>query len=237
MLPTSTTPADHQPFTPASRINQSLTAPAERHILLWLAAHAPRWLTSDQLTALGLAAQLAAGCFYALSGQHRSALLLVNLCIVLNWLGDSLDGTLARVRNQGRPRFGFYVDHLSDLFGTLALLGGLALSGLAHPAVAAAMLVAFLLLSAESFLATHTLGRFELSQGPFGPTELRLLLIAANFALLRSPWCTVAGYRWLLFDLGGSIGAACMFLTLLTLAVRHTAQLSREEPLPAACPR
>ena len=218
-------------YTPALRLNHALTAIPERRLLQWLAIRAPRWVTSDKLTALGLTAQLAAGCFYALSGQHRQALLLVNLCIALNWLGDSLDGTLARVRRQQRPRYGFYVDHIVDLFGTLALLGGLALSGLVHPAVAAVMLVVFLLLSAESFLATHTLGRFELSQGPFGPTELRLLLIAANFALLRSPYSTVFGHRWLLFDLGGSIGAACMFATLLGLTLRHTAQLYREEPL------
>ncbi len=221
-------------FTAAPRIHEALTAPLERRTLHWLAVRAPRWLTSDQLTALGLAAQLAAGCFYALAATHRRALLLVNLCILLNWLGDSLDGTLARVRQQLRPRYGFYVDHIVDLFGTLALLGGLGLSGFAHWAVAAAMLVAFLLLSAESYLTTYTLGRFELSPGPFGPTELRLLLITANFALLRSPYATVFGHRWLLFDLGGTIGSVCMFGTLLALTARHTAELHRAEPLASS---
>jgi archaetidylinositol phosphate synthase len=218
-------------FTPAPRINRSLTASAERRVLEHLARHTPRAITSDHLTILGLSAQIAAGLFYALSRTHLLALLAVNLCIVLNWLGDSLDGTLARVRHRQRPRFGFYVDHITDLFGATALLTGLALSGLAQPLTAASMLVAFLLLSAESFLATHTLARFQLSQFLFGPTELRLLLIAANLAVLRNPYANVLHHRILLFDLGGLIGTACMFALVITLALRHTAQLFREEPL------
>jgi phosphatidylglycerophosphate synthase len=228
-------------FIPALRINRSLTASAEKRLLELLAAHAPRRLTSDHLTLLGFAAQIAAGLFYALSRTHPLALLAVNACIALNWLGDSLDGTLARVRHQQRPRFGFYVDHITDLLGATALFAGLALSGLAHPLIAAAMLIGFLLLSAESFLATHTLARFELSQLLFGPTELRLLLILGNLALLHSPYAhipylPVPAHRVLLFDLGGSIGALCMFALAITLACRHTAQLFREEPLPSRMP-
>jgi phosphatidylglycerophosphate synthase len=219
-------------FTPALRINRSLTASAEKRLLEHLAHHTPRAITSDHLTLLGLSAQIAAGLFYALSRTHPLALLAVNLCIVLNWLGDSLDGTVARVRHQQRPRFGFYVDHITDLFGATALLTGLAVSGFAHWPIALAMLIGFLLLSAESFLATHTLARFELSQLLFGPTELRLLLILGNLALLRSPYAHLLGHRVLLFDLGGLIGALCMFALAITLALRHTAQLFREEPLP-----
>lgn len=219
-------------FIPANRINRSLTASAEKRLLEALARHTPREITSDHLTLLGLTAQLFAGTFYALSHTHPFALLAVNVCIVLNWLGDSLDGTLARVRQRQRPRFGFYLDHITDLFGTTALLTGLAFSGLAHPLIAAAMLIGFLLLSAESFLAAHTLARFELSQFLFGPTELRILLIAGNFALLHSPYAHIFGHRILLFDLGGSIGALSMLTFTVTLAARHTAQLFRDEPLP-----
>jgi phosphatidylglycerophosphate synthase len=226
-------------FTPALRINRSLTASAEKRLLEFLARHTPRAITSDHLTLLGLTAQIAAGLFYALSRTHTLALIAVNLCIVLNWLGDSLDGTLARVRHRQRPRFGFYVDHITDLFGATALLIGLALSGFAHWPVALAMLTAFLLLSAESFLATHTLSRFELSQFLFGPTELRLLLILGNLFLVRDPYAHIPylpgpAHRILLFDLGGSIGALCMFALVVTLALRHTAQLFHEEPLPRA---
>jgi phosphatidylglycerophosphate synthase len=219
-------------FTPARRLNQSLTAPLEKRILKHLAHRAPRWLTSDQLTLLGLASQIAAGLCYALARYNRLALLLVILCIALNWLGDSLDGTLARVRNQQRPRYGFYVDHMVDIFGSLALMSGLACSGFLHWQTAIAMLIAFLLLSSESYLATYTLSCFSLSQGPFGPTEIRLLLIAGNLALLRTPYATIFGHKLLLFDVGGAIAAAAMFAMAIAVTLRHTAQLYRQEPLP-----
>jgi phosphatidylglycerophosphate synthase len=219
-------------FQSAARINASLTAGVERRALRWMAERAPRWVTSDGLTILGLAAQIAAGIFYALARYDRRTLLLAIPCLALNWLGDSMDGTLARVRRQQRPRYGFYVDHMVDVCGALALMGGLALSGMVHWPVAAAMLVGFLVLASESYLATYTLGRFELSQGLFGPTELRLLLVAANLALLRSPFVSVFGHRLLLFDLGGTIGAAGMFVIAIAVTVRHTVQLFREEPLP-----
>ena len=218
-------------FRPALRVNRSLTASLEGRALRWMASRAPSWLTSDQLTVLGLCAQIGAGASYALARYQRYALVLVILCLVLNWFGDSMDGTLARVRCQTRPRYGFYVDHMVDIFGSVALMGGLGFSGLVHGWIAMAMLVGFLLLSGESYLATYTLGRFEMSQGIFGPTEIRILLVIGNIALLRSPFSTVFGHRMLLFDLGGAIAAICMFGTFLVLAVRHTVQLFREEPL------
>jgi phosphatidylglycerophosphate synthase len=218
-------------FVAALRVHRSLTASVERRVLVWMAERAPRWVTSDELTVLGLGAQVGAGIGYALARWDRRALVLVILCIALNWLGDSLDGTVARVRQQQRPRYGFYVDHVVDIFGAAALTGGLACSGLVHWDIAMAMLVAFLLLAGESYLATYTLGRFELSQGWFGPTEVRIVLIAGNLELLRSPFATVLGHRLLLFDLGGAIAAAGMLVMGLWVAVRHTAQLYREEPL------
>jgi len=219
-------------FVTARRVNQALTASLEKRALRWMASRAPGWLSSDQLTALGLGAQIGAGIGYALARYNRYALLLVIACVVLNWFGDSMDGTLARVRGQQRPRYGFYVDHMVDVFGAVALMGGLACSGLVHWQVAMAMLVGFLVLACESYLATYTLSEFQLSQGMFGPTEIRLLLIAGNVALLRSPYSTILGRRWLLFDVGGVIATAVMLTFAVLLTVRHTAQLYGEEPLP-----
>jgi archaetidylinositol phosphate synthase len=216
----------------AARVNRSLTAAMEKRVLVWMAERAPRWVTSDRLTALGLAAQFGAGACYALARSHRLALVGVVACIVLNWLGDSLDGTLARVRQQQRPRYGFYVDHMVDCIGAVAMMSGLAWSRVLHPAVAGAMLIAFLLLSAESYLATHTLGRFEMSHGFFGPTEIRILLIIGTLELLRSPYSFIFGHRFLLFDLGGVIATVGMTAMAIIVTLRHTAQLYREEPLP-----
>jgi phosphatidylglycerophosphate synthase len=213
-------------------VNEALTSAVEKRALVWMAERAPGWVTSDGLTLLGLGAQVAAGVCYALARWDRRALLLVMVCIALNWLGDSLDGTLARVRQQQRPRYGFYVDHMVDVFGAIALMCGMGCSGLLHWQAAAAMLVAFLVLSSESYLATHTLDRFQLSQGLFGPTEIRILMIVGVAAALRSPWATVLGRRMLLFDLGGAIAAATMFAMAIGVTVRHTAELYRQEPLP-----
>jgi phosphatidylglycerophosphate synthase len=218
-------------FREARRVNRALTADVEKRVLGWMAERAPAWVTSDQLTLLGLLAQFGGGVCYAVAGAHRLALLGVILCLGLNWLGDSLDGTLARVRQQQRPRYGFYVDHMVDMFGSVALMLGLGFSGFLHWQVAIAMLVGFLLLAGESYLATYTLSSFEMSQGLFGPTEIRILLVIGNLALLRSEYATVLGQRMLLFDLGGVIAAVGMLAMAVMVTVRHTAQLFREEPV------
>jgi len=121
---------DQSGFIAASRVNRSLTATLEKKALQWMAERAPKWISSDQLTLLGLTAQLGAGACYAWSRFNRFALLGVIICLALNWLGDSLDGTLARVRQQQRPRYGFYVDHMADIFGSVALMCGRDVSGI-----------------------------------------------------------------------------------------------------------
>jgi len=218
-------------FENARRVNQALTARMEKRALQWMAERAPMWVSSDQLTVLGLSAQIGAGICFALSRYDRRLLLAVIVCLALNWLGDSLDGTLARVRRQERPRYGFYVDHIVDIVGAVALMCGLGWSGLLHQATAMAMLIAFLVLSSESYLATYTLKCFELSQGIFGPTEIRILLAMGCVAALRNPYATVFGHRMLLFDLGGAIATAGMAGMAVAVTVRHTAQLYRQEPL------
>jgi archaetidylinositol phosphate synthase len=214
-------------FENASRIHNALTSNPEKRVLIWIAARTPRWVSSDQLTLLGLGAQLMAGVSYALSRWNRYWLLAVIFFLAINWLGDSLDGTLARVRQQQRPRYGFYVDHIVDSFGGLALMGGLALSGYMHPYIAIGLLVAFLLLSIQSYLATYTLGEFQLSFWNFGPTELRILLSIGNVALLYHPMVFHGHYR--LFDIGGAIGLVGMSAMAIFFTIRNTRRLYAEE--------
>ena len=217
-------------FQSARRVHGSLTARGEKAALIWMAERTPAWINSDHLTGLGVVAQLLAGVSYTLARWNRYALLLVIFFLALNWLGDSLDGTLARVRNQQRPRYGFYVDHMVDSFGSLFLMGGVALSGYMHPVVAVGLLIAFLVLSIQSYLATYTMGEFHLSFWRFGPTELRILLAIGNLALLRNPMVHFLGlgpYR--LFDIGGSIGLVGMTAMLLWVTAANTVRLYREE--------
>ena len=219
-------------FSDANRAQVSFLAPLEKKCLVWLATRAPRWINSDHLTALGLVALAGAGLGYWYARWHRAGLAIVILCLSLNWLGDSLDGTLARVRNRLRPRYGFYVDHIVDAFGTFFLLGGLALSGYMSHGVAAGLLIVYFMLSIEVYLATYTLGTFHLSFWKFSPTELRILLMIGNVALLYRPWVRLAGCEYRLFDVGGVVGIAGMSLMLVHAAVRHTIELYRAEPLP-----
>jgi len=211
-----------------------ILAVPERKVLLWLARHMPGWVNSDHLTLLGLTSMILAGVSFWLAGSYSPALIAVVVFLILNWFGDSLDGTLARYRNQQRPKYGYYVDHVIDLIGTTALLVGLSLSGYMSPIIAVGMLGAFLLVEAEVYLATHVRQVFRLGMFGFGPTELRVLLATGALYILHNPWVHVGGYGpFLLFDVGGVIAIIGMVLVMLYSAVRNTRALYKAEPIRA----
>lgn len=219
------------PFKDAVRLQESFTAAVERRVLAWLAARLPIWVNSDHLTLLGFAAMFLAGASYALSRIHRSGLLLATLFLALNWFGDSLDGTLARVRNRQRPRYGFYVDHMIDTFGGFFLMGGLALSGFVGWRIALGMFIAFLMLSVQVYLATYALGAFQMSFAKFGPTEIRILLAVGNVTLWLNPDSRALGSPYRVFDVGGVAAIAGMTLMLVASTIFNTMKLYREETL------
>jgi phosphatidylglycerophosphate synthase len=220
-------------FQEAGRAQVSFLAPVEKRLLVWMARRTPDRIGSDHLTALGLLAMLGAGLSYWYARWNSAGLWLVILFLFVNWLGDSLDGTLARVRNRQRPRYGFYVDHVVDAFGTLFLMVGLGLSGHMAHGVAIGLLVAYFMLSIEVYLATYAIGVFHLSFWKFSPTELRILLMAGNIALLCGRHTArLFGHSYRLFDVGGVAGIAGMALMLVWAVVRHTAHLYRAERLP-----
>src|SRR5580704_7464056 len=216
-------------FRDATRIQESITSGLERRALLGLAARMPLWVTSDQLTLFGFVAMILAGASYLLARWHPVGLLLATACLALNWFGDSLDGTLARVRNRQRPRYGFYVDHMVDSFGALFLMSGLAASTYVDWRIAIGLLVAFLLLSIESYLASYTLGIFRLSFAKFGPTEIRILLGIANAVLFFLPATRIPGWSHRLLDIGGAIAIVAMTAMAIFAAVTHTLALYRQE--------
>lgn len=225
--PSTLAEAKRAEFRQAMRVHGSLLAAVERHVLVWMAERMPAWVNSDQLTLIGFMAQIMTGVCYALASRDRRMLLAAIVCLSVNWFGDSLDGTLARVRQRQRPRYGFYVDHITDSIGTTAMMGGLAMSGYMHPAIAVGLLTAFLLLSIQSYLATYALGEFHLSFWRFGPTELRVLLAIGNLALFRCAWVIHGRYR--LFDIGGAIALLGMVLMLIFFSLKNTVHLYREE--------
>lgn len=219
------------PFKDAFRLQESFTAAAERKALAWLAARLPAWVNSDHLTFIGFVAMILAGASYAFARTHRAGLILATLFLALNWFGDSLDGTLARLRNRQRPRYGFYVDHMIDTFGGFFLMGGLAISGFVDWRIALGMFVAFLMLSVQVYLATYTVGMFQLSFAKFGPTEIRILLALGNVALWLHPYARIFGSSYRIFDLGGIIAVAGMSLMLIVSTIFNTVKLYRAEPV------
>jgi phosphatidylglycerophosphate synthase len=219
-------------FNHATRMQNSVTSGLERSLLLWLAKRLPSRINSDHLTILGFAAMFLAGASYAVSRRHPVGLLLATLWLAVNWFGDSLDGTLARVRNCQRPRYGFYVDHMIDSIGAVFLMSGLGFSGYIDWRIAMSMLVAFLLLSIESYLASYTLGLFRLSFAKLGPTEIRILLAVGNAALFLYPHALVPGLRLRLFDFAGLVATTGMVIMLIVVAIRDTAILYRQETRP-----
>jgi phosphatidylglycerophosphate synthase len=224
----SSAPGSHR------RDHRSVLAAAEKRLLVALARRLPSRVTSDHLSALALLSMVVAGVGFALMRLTPVGAWVVAAGLVANWFGDSLDGTLARVRGQERPRFGYYVDHAIDLAGSVALFTGLACSGLVSPVIGIAVLAGYLLVCAEVFLATHAAGVFRMSNVGIGPTELRILLMAGAFSAAAHP---IAHVPWLgerpLFDVGGAVALAGFVVVFVMAALRQVRELHRLEPVPS----
>jgi len=163
-----------------TRVNDILLGPLERPALKWLAAHMPRWINPDMLTAVGVLGAVIILLGYILSNYSRYFLWLASLGFVINWYGDSLDGTLARFRKIQRPRYGFFVDHTVDSFNETLIFIGLGLSPYVRIEIALMTLVGYLLMSILVFVRTCVLGEFKISYGKLGPTEVRIIAILTN---------------------------------------------------------
>ena len=212
------------------REHRSVLAAAEKRLLIFIAERLPRAIKSDHLTLLALAGMALAGAAFAATRWDRRALWVVVVALAVNWFGDSLDGTLARVRHTERSRYGFYVDHVLDIAGATLLFGGLASSPFMSPLVALALLVAYLLVAGEVFLATAVRGVFRMSVAGVGPTELRLLLAAGAVALLHDPYVSIGQVTVRLFDFGGSIAAAGLIGAFVVSVFQNATALAIAEP-------
>jgi archaetidylinositol phosphate synthase len=210
------------------REHNSVLAASEKRLLVHIAGRLPAWVNSDHLTFTGAVAMLGIGvCYWAGGG----ALWMVIPLLALNWFGDSLDGTLARVRKQERPRYGYYVDHVLDAVGFACLFGGLILGGHMSPVIGLGFLATYYLLIAEISMATHARGKFKMAFMKVGPTELRIILAAGTIQLMRSDSLLILGREWLLFDFGGLIAAAGILVAFATAAIRNGVALYNEERL------
>jgi len=204
----------------------------ERRFLIRIADRLPRWVLPDHLTLLGMLGSALITAAYIMSNQAIWWLWIANLGFVINWFGDSLDGTTARVRRIQRPRYGFYLDHLTDAFSTLAIGLGLGLSPYMLLAVGLAIVVGYLILSINVYLESQVFGDFRFGYGVVGPTETRLILIGLNtVAVLVGPIpYTVFGVQATVFDLFGLLAVGGMTLMLGRRVLRNLRNLSALEP-------
>jgi phosphatidylglycerophosphate synthase len=201
-----------------------MLAVPEGRALEWIARRLPAWVKPDHLTGLGVLAALGIAAAYVLSNGDETWLWAASALLVVHWLGDSLDGTLARVRRTERPRYGYYLDHLVDAFATAAIGIGLGLSPYMLLAVGLVIVVAYLILSINTYLETQAFGVFTLGYGRFGPTEARLALIVVNTLLVLG----VVGNG--LLDLIAIGLAGAMIAALMGRAARNLRRLSELEP-------
>ena len=219
------------------REHGSVLAEAEKRLLVWLAHRLPRRMNADHLTAIGAFGTMAAGAAFAAAAWDRRALWLVPVMLAVNWFGDSLDGTVARVRGHQRPRYGYYLDHAVDLVNATALFTGMAFSGLMAPVLGLALLLGYVLLCAESFLATHAVGVFRISFSGIGPTELRILLSIGAITAIWRPVVVPFGVAPVaLFDISAVVSLAGMALAFCISTWRNARTLYLAEPLPPAGP-
>src|SRR5262245_10950297 len=221
---------EHTGMSDHVRQHRSLLAAVEKRLLIAIAHRLPTWVHSDHLTGLAVAAMVTASAAFIYSRWDTRALWIVVAAQAVNWFGDSLDGTLARVRKVERPRYGFYLDHVLDIIGITILLGGLAASTFMSPVIALSFVVAYLLVSGEVFLATAVRGVFKMSFAGVGPTELRILLAIGAIALRNNPHVDLGEFgRFPLFDFGGLIAVAGLIVTLAVSATRNAVALARLE--------
>ena len=216
------------------REQSSILSGPERRFLDWVIPRLPSWVTPDLLTGGALAAMAVAGLAYAFAADHPWLLHVVNACLFAHWFGDSTDGGLARFRKRSRPRYGFYVDHMSDAVGGFFVGTGAALSGIVSPWIAVLLLVLYLLLAVHAYLATFSLGVFHLSYAGVGPTELRLAVVICNLFVLWRPSVDVAGRQVLTYDIVGGITCVILAVILMGQVLRTTVRLYELERVPSA---
>ena len=215
----------------AVRIQTSFLNAAEKKILVWLAVRQPKWMTSDILTLIGTAGSVIAALGYVLSSRNIAYLWLSSLGFIINWYGDSLDGTLARVRNRQRPVYGYYLDHTVDCVSELLIFAGIGLSGLMHFPLAMLILVLYLMLTINVSINAHLKKEFKLTYAKMGPTEFRLIAIAVNTLFATY----IIFGREITLEALDYIGIAILLVLsaiYLVTVFKDAAEYARRDPMP-----
>ena len=219
----------------SQRIQTSILNSLEKKALIWLAHRQPRWMTSDMLTYIGVLGAVICAVGFILANQNLNWLWLSSFGLFVNWYGDSLDGTLARVRNTQRPIYGFFIDHSLDAITICIMCIGAGLSPMFKLEIAMLVLAGYLVLSIYTYIGTILKGEFLLTYGNFGPTELRLIIILINTLFMYTSWpklsYTTCGQTLSVFDFIGLFIATFLFVAWLVQFLKDRKLLSERDPL------
>src|SRR5574340_731628 len=212
------------------RVNEMLLGPLERPALQWMAAHSPKWVTPDVLTALGVVGSAMCFAGYWLSDRSVWWLLFASAGFFVNWVGDSLDGTLARYRKIERPKFGFYIDHSVDAVTEFLTIIGIGASPFMRLDIAAFAMIGYLLMSVHVYVRTAVDGVFKISYGTIGPTEMRVIIMLVNVAIMSAEkwFLTPIATNLLPFDIIGILLAFALGIVFLISTMQHAVRLARE---------
>ena len=225
----------------AVRIQTSVLNAIEKKVLVWLAKRQPEWMTSDILTYIGVFGAIVIAAGYILSVRNINFLWLSSLGFIINWYGDSLDGTLARVRNTQRPIYGYYLDHTVDAMNEVMIFVGVGLSGLIHLEIALLALVMYFLMTINVSINAHLKKEFRLTYASMGPTEFRIVMIIINtlFALIPplrefSHNITLCGHEFTFgaLDYIGIVIIIVLVLMHLTTVIKDIRDYAKMDPMP-----
>ncbi len=218
----------------AERIQTSLLNRLEKKALVWFAERQPRWVTSDTLTFFGVAAAVLYAIFCWMARYNVNYLWASSFCLVLNWYGDSLDGTLARIRNTQRPKYGFFIDHSLDALTTCLFCLGLGLSPLMYLSISLFIMGGYLCMSIYTYISTIVLGKFRLTYASLGPTEMRLVIIAVFIFYMYFPMnehtVEVFGEPWTIYDGIGALVAIALFVIYIVSLIKDLRALAKVDP-------
>ena len=213
------------------RVNDILLGPLERPAIAWLVEHMPHWVTPDHLTILGFGASILTGVSYALTDIDKNYLWLANLGFILNWVGDSLDGNLARYRKIERPKYGFFIDHTIDAASEVIIFIGIGLSPYVDLTLALLALVGYLCMANLVYITTSVEGVFKISYGRLGPTEIRALAILANITVyfIGNPQISLPWINLSLYNLIVSVIVALLVIFFVNTTVKQAIRFERED--------
>lgn len=218
----------------AERIQTSILNRLEKKALIWLAERMPAWVTSDMLTYLGVASAVFYALFCWLANYNVNYFWASSFCLILNWYGDSLDGSLARVRQTQRPKYGFFIDHSLDALTTCLFCIGLGLSPLMYLSISLFIMGGYLCMSIYTYLSTIIIGKFRLTYASLGPTEMRLIIIAVCILYIYNPFQEISidifNTKWSVFDCAGAAVAIALYLIYIGSLAKDLKMLSKLDP-------